>query len=128
MKLPEVSHEKDITSQVPAMNFKGRVPKNTYESHEKSRASYCAEGIIVDLKEPACSSLHINMQKQVSWVQTAPGVLVQSLHGVGMFLGDLDDPFCTWLLFRRTKTHPVALVSTLILGTEKAENDQQNMC
>lgn len=66
MKLPEVSHEKDITSQVPAMNFKGRVPKNTFENHEKSRASYCAGGIIVDLKESGCSSLHINMQKQVS--------------------------------------------------------------
>lgn len=26
-KLPEVSHEKDITPQVLAMNFKGRVPR-----------------------------------------------------------------------------------------------------
>lgn len=49
------------------------------------------------LKEPACSSLHINMQKQVSWVQTAPGVRLQSLHGLGMALGHLDEPFCFYL-------------------------------
>lgn len=30
-ELPEVSHEKDITSQLSAMNFKGRVPKNIDE-------------------------------------------------------------------------------------------------
>lgn len=30
VKLPEVSHEKDITSQVFAMNFKGRVPRKPY--------------------------------------------------------------------------------------------------
>lgn len=37
-----------------------------------------------------------------------------------MLLGDLDDPFCARLLVRRNKKHPVELISTLIIGTEKA--------
>lgn len=118
VKLPEVSHEKDITSQPLAMNFKGRVPKNHRWNHE-SRASCSTEGIHIDLYGWDSSSLHLSVGKQLSWAQ-APGVLMQPHHWLQTLLEVLDDPLWTRFLFRRNKPHPVALLSALIAGTEKA--------